>query len=645
MSIIINTNISSLLGVTALNKNTSAMNQALERLSTGYRINSSKDDAAGSAISMSLRKEISSFDVAQNNTQMGQSMIDTANGALGNLSQMLQRLRDLTEQSINGTYGNDERKAMQIEVENLVSEMYRIKESTEFNGKQLFGTDAISPITEEEAIEQGYTIIKTAQQLKDSLVGNNAGCKVMLFADINLDDLETDGTGSNWTAVNNFQGILDGNGFTIFNLKINKEDSYNQGLIANSSGATIKNLGMENVDIRCQYNSGAIVGNANDSTKISNCEVSGSINGNNQIGGIVGQNDNSEISCCSTNIKITANDNTGGIAGNNINEASISKCFVSGKITANNFVGGLVGLNNNDSSISDSVSSTDVSANYHVGGLVGLNSNNSVIQNSGAKGNITSSGNSVGGLAGENSDNAKIINGLSSGKVSADGGIVGGLVGYNHSGATIDSSKTVSKVFGSGSVGGFLGKYETGTLTNNEYNSMINGGINPIGSGLDNPTEEQIKNNSALISLEDAMNIDKYQNSDQTFNLQVGINNDDNSIISVNTGFDMSAFNLNIATEYGARRALNKIDSMMSKITKKQTELGATSNILNSTIEYQQVQYVTKISTNSIIKDADFAEESSNYIKSQILQQTTSSLLSTANQNPNIALKLIGTNR
>ena len=141
------------------------------------------------------------------------------------------------------------------------------------------------------------------------------------------------------------------------------------------------------------------------------------------------------------------------------------------------------------------------------------------------------------------------------------------------------------------------------------------------------------------------MNIDKYQNSDQTFNLQVGINNDDNSVISVNTGFDMSAFNLNIATEYSAKRSLNKIDTMINKITKKQTELGATSNILNSTMDYQQVQSISKVNTHSVIKDADFEEESSNYIKSQFLQQTTSSLLSTANQNPNIALMLVGANR
>ena len=644
MSIIINTNISSMLGVTALNKNTTAMNKALERLSTGYRINSSKDDAAGSAISTSLRKEISSFDVAQNNTQMGQSMIDTANGALNNMSKMLQRLRDLTEQSLNGTYGTDERKAMQIEAENLVSEMYRIKESTEFNGKNLFGTDAIIPLTEEEAIEQNYTIVKTAQQLKDSLVGNDAGCKVILMADIDLNDLETDVTGSNWTAVSNFRGTLNGNGFAIYNLKINQENTHNQGLIGNTNGATIKNLALYDVNIKGKDNTAAIVGNTNNSTEISNCDASGSIRGNNYVGGIVGYNYNSEITSCNADIQITANNNVGGITGNNIEESRVSKCSVSGTITANNYAGGLVGCNGK-SSVIDSISSTTVSAYSQVGGLVGLNTNSSTIQNSGAKGNVNSAGSRAGGLVGENTNDSTIINGLSSGYVSSEGGFVGGLVGYNYTNASIIESKTVSKVSGADRIGAIIGHYENGNLTNNEYNFAINYGIKPVGTGLDSPTEEQIKNNSALISLDDEINIDRYKNKEQTFNLQVGINNDDNSVISVNTGFDMSAFNLNITTEYGAKRFLNKIDAMMAKITKKQTELGATSNILNSTMEYQQVQSISKISTNSVIKDADFAEESSNYIKSQILQQTTSSLLSTANQNPNIALMLISVGR
>ncbi|MBR2525306.1 hypothetical protein IKE67_02450, partial [bacterium] len=169
MSIIINTNISSMLGITALNKNTNSVNKALERLSTGYRINSSKDDAAGCAISMSLNKDISSLAVAQENAQMGKSLIDTANSSLSNISSLLQRMRDLAEQSANGTYGADERSSMQTEMEGLQTELYRIKNTTEFNGKQIFGTEEVTRVTEAEAVEQGYTVVKTAQELKAAL--------------------------------------------------------------------------------------------------------------------------------------------------------------------------------------------------------------------------------------------------------------------------------------------------------------------------------------------------------------------------------------------------------------------------------------------------------------------------------------------
>ena len=104
---------SSIIAQRSLYKATNKMNTALERLSTGLRINSSKDDAAGSAISTKLKYKMSSYDVAKDNAQMGQSMLDTANGTLSNINSMLQRIRDLSEQASNGTYGEDERKAMQ----------------------------------------------------------------------------------------------------------------------------------------------------------------------------------------------------------------------------------------------------------------------------------------------------------------------------------------------------------------------------------------------------------------------------------------------------------------------------------------------------------------------------------------------------
>lgn len=141
MSITVNTNLSSLIAQRSLYKATNKMNTALERLSTGLKINSSKDDAAGSAISTKLSYKISSYDVAKDNAQMGQSMLETANGSLSQINSMLQRIRDLSEQASNGTYGLDERKAMQAEIDGLTEEIYRIKNTTEFNGKKILGEE------------------------------------------------------------------------------------------------------------------------------------------------------------------------------------------------------------------------------------------------------------------------------------------------------------------------------------------------------------------------------------------------------------------------------------------------------------------------------------------------------------------------
>ena len=202
-------------------------------------------------------------------------------------------------------------------------------------------------------------------------------------------------------------------------------------------------------------------------------------------------------------------------------------------------------------------------------------------------------------------------------------------------------------------LGALIGGYNGGSLSGNEYNSTINEGMRAVGIGLDNPTEEQIKDNHDLhieaikAQANQAVTPAQSQSSGSTpsstsVNLQVGIENDTESVITVDTGFSMDDFYVNIATESGARKALAKIDALMTKMTDKQTELGAISARLDSAMQYQAIQKTAKIATNSLIKDADFAAESSNYIKQQILQQTTSSLLSTANQNPSIALMLLG---
>lgn len=137
MAITVNTNTPSLTAQSALNKATSKMNTAMERMSTGYRINSSKDDAAGLAVSNKLEYQMSSFDVAQDNAQMGASMLDTVEGVMGTITDNLTRIRDLTEQAANGTYGSDAMTAIKTEINARLEEIDRVANSTEFNGKAL----------------------------------------------------------------------------------------------------------------------------------------------------------------------------------------------------------------------------------------------------------------------------------------------------------------------------------------------------------------------------------------------------------------------------------------------------------------------------------------------------------------------------
>ena len=108
MAITVNTNMAALTAQSALNKSTNKMNTAMERMTTGYKINSSKDDAAGLAVSSNLEYKMSSLKVAQNNAQMGASLLETTEGIMSTISDNLTRVRDLTEQAANGTYGSDE---------------------------------------------------------------------------------------------------------------------------------------------------------------------------------------------------------------------------------------------------------------------------------------------------------------------------------------------------------------------------------------------------------------------------------------------------------------------------------------------------------------------------------------------------------
>ncbi|MCW8346176.1 flagellin [Vibrio sp. ZSDZ65] len=137
MSITVNTNVSAMMAQNQLHKATDALNQSLERLASGRRINSAKDDAAGLQISNRLDAQISGLSVAQRNANDGISIMQTAEGAMNETSQILQRMRDLSLQSSNGANSPDDRRALQEEFTALNDELNRIAETTSFGGRKL----------------------------------------------------------------------------------------------------------------------------------------------------------------------------------------------------------------------------------------------------------------------------------------------------------------------------------------------------------------------------------------------------------------------------------------------------------------------------------------------------------------------------
>ncbi|OOE39444.1 flagellin B [Salinivibrio kushneri] len=144
MAITVNTNVPAMTAQRYLNNSTDALNNSMERLSSGSRINSAKDDAAGLQISNRLMAQSSGLGVAVRNANDGISMAQTAEGAMEESSNILQRMRDLSLQSANGANGDSERAAIQEEVVALKDELNRIAETTSFGGAKLlngtFGT-------------------------------------------------------------------------------------------------------------------------------------------------------------------------------------------------------------------------------------------------------------------------------------------------------------------------------------------------------------------------------------------------------------------------------------------------------------------------------------------------------------------------
>ena len=171
MSLIINTNSEALIAQNNLTGTENALSGAMTDLSSGLRINTAADDAAGYAITQDLTSQVNGLNQANNNAQDATSLVQTADGALNDVNQMLQRVRELAVEFQGGTLDSTDQNAIVSEVQQLASQIEQIGQQAQFNGISLFdpsGGSSTSNLTFQVGANQGETISITLQALTGS---------------------------------------------------------------------------------------------------------------------------------------------------------------------------------------------------------------------------------------------------------------------------------------------------------------------------------------------------------------------------------------------------------------------------------------------------------------------------------------------
>lgn len=582
----INTNLSSLIVQSNLKLSTNGLNTAIERMTSGFKINHAKDNAANYSINTNLSTKIRAYQVAEDNAMMGLDMVQSANSGLSQVSDILARLRSLEMSVQNGTYGKDSLSAVNKEARALTAEISRILNNTEY-GDKLFTTPSretrsgfvnevvhrdTSAMTTLESVDETvkltsgtYSISSAKELAKLATMTNNGlievgGAEFVLGADIDLSEYSE---GEGWVSIGNgvrFRTKFDGNGYVVSNLYMNSATKKEMlGLFGFcGGGCEIKNLGIEDVDITLNSTTGALAGYVENVT-ISNCYVKrGKINSCGNAGGLFGHlagyNNTSLVTDCYSDVSVTSTQYAGGISGH---------------------MGNTIIRNCSSYSIIKSLTKE-----WGAGGITGgcYISKNTMSRAS-------------------QIENCQVFN------VNEElrGVIVAALVpqeGFDLLPLTINNCSYDSCYKGC-TVGGEL------------YGAVVLNNITTFaGQVLESPS------------------------------FQVGINGNESSKIGYS--MDLLLDGVELFGFWGEKQiGVESIDYYLKKIALKQTELGALENRLMSALEQIKVSYDNLVSTQSTIRDADIAEESSAYIRSQILQQASATLLAAANQSPSIALQLL----
>ena len=751
MAQVINTNIPSLNAQRNLNKTQGMMDQAMERLASGLRINSAKDDAAGLAISTRFTTQIRGLNQAIRNANDGISLAQTAEASMQEMTNILQRMRELAVQSANSTNSASDRASIQAEVDQLYGELNRIADTTQFNGINLLDGSS-SDLTFQIGANAGNTLsfsvgsvttkslaLNSSSALGDLNFGRVTASDIatidtgdVLLNGVGLDsstasdiaglvamvNAKTGLTGVSATAYNSLEGLggvtgvtttLTINGNTVENAtdmedlvtKINRDvagvsASLTSGgalLLSNDTGDDIIVDNATNSGLVSNTYTGYLALSNNDDTAIT-IEVGSS--------GAVG-----DVNAFGFNASTGSNDLTGG-------SVTSDALTVSSDVTINGVVVGAsdssnaadkaqaINLLTNETGVAASaqtvttfsnidfnatvLTSTDVQINGVDVDLVGVLNVNQVVSSindtSGLQGITASANEENGELVLTSDDGLDITISLADGSRSFFGTDVVGTttnamltVVESDIQSMTDQSAAVAEIWvslDSGTVLTVATASTTDTMT--ELIAAFDAVAGMSASLVDNQLQLVSDTNtesievflnasagaSAIQGLTAGSSVFFLNNDTTTDNVTRGqitlTSEDTEDIIIDGTASDIAllglvqqggadeftGLGLDVTTLANATNAINRIDSALAKISDTRGELGAVQNRFSSTINNLAAISQNLAAANSRIQDADFAAETANMTKSQILQQAGISILSQANASSQNVLSLLG---
>jgi flagellin len=542
---IINSNISSLNSQRKLAGTSVGLSTTMERLSSGLRINSAKDDAAGLSISERMTSQINGLNQARRNANDGISVSQTAEGALQTSGDILQRIRTLAVQSANDTNSTADRNALQAEVSQLLSEFDRVANTTQFNGLNLLNGD-FSKTQFQVGANANQTITFGLESTKTTDMGNFAlkGLANSTNAMIAAQSVFAD------------SGLTASGGSSAFNNKM-----LSQTLTLRSKGSTAT------VDVSAGLSAKDVANRINSQQNLS--------------GGITARAETYAFMAFGTGGTLGA-----GSGGTNAGAISFNLNGTAIQATSNNMRTDLDGL---VTAINDVSGATGVTAQKV--DLPG-SSGSYRIQLFAADGrDITVSSAAVSIQAGGTASNATLMQ----------------LQGAYDSNGTIAAAGTASNA----SMGNSLGVQNLGGANRN---SSVGGRV-MFTNDTAYTVESSVSGGGILAGT--------------TTGLTFGGAKTD----TLNT--------VNISTALGANKALEVVDAVIARVSSTRSKLGALQNRFQMTVENLQTSAENLSASRSRIRDADFAEETSNLSRWQVLQQAGTAMLSQANQRPQEALQLL----